>query len=374
MDIMTEAEFEQRLIYRETKTGDTFRDRAYRHLGFLNRSRIKTENHAKRRRNPDSPASYGVSGGINHYAHLLTCEDAAQGHNFLLNKDLRIFEAVLARASLGKGVDICRTLGNMASSQACCFNLFVPLQKDLKLASWLFSEWMNLDADVEFIEIEYTPKCDYLNDQSAIGGTDSDVAVILRAGRRRLLILAEFKFIEKEFSKCSSYHNSKRGVQIKEQCLKNTFFESVVRTGLCGYAKYRNWEHTENSRVFDIEKVSSSNACPFRNSGNQLWRNILLAERIAVDPAGSFDDFLFIVFYPQQNVGLWGNRASHLDSSAANRPIENGFRRFLRSDMEHKFQIVELERVVEILENKPGLSTLHRNWLLAFKEKYIDIC
>jgi len=73
------------------------------------------------------------------YGHVLTVKDGEKGKNFLLPLQEDILRAVKERQAIGKGVDFARTSKNLLSSQAMCFNLFVPLNRDKQLAAKLFN-------------------------------------------------------------------------------------------------------------------------------------------------------------------------------------------------------------------------------------------
>ena len=112
-------------------------------------------------------------------------------HNFL--NEPSILSEVEKRFEHHKAGDLNRVLTNTLSSQACCFNLFVPLKLDLLLASQLFSILLGKVINIEHIEIEFTPKQinslkdfelivdESIGDQSTLGGTDADVAVFYKS-------------------------------------------------------------------------------------------------------------------------------------------------------------------------------------------------
>lgn len=155
-------------IYR---SGNTFQARMYEHLARYN---------AKR-----GHRVFGVSSKGKTYAHLLPGADAKR--SFL--DDDRILAAVRKRFASHKAGDLHRVLGNAASSQQFCFNLFVPLASNLGLASQLFGALLGRDVTVAHIEIELTPNAlqgppgfersrdESLADQRGTSGTDADVAV-----------------------------------------------------------------------------------------------------------------------------------------------------------------------------------------------------
>ena len=190
---------------------------------------------------------------------------------------------------------------------------------------------------VRHLEPEFTPKkCDSvvgferigdesIGDQSANHGTDSDIAVFYTYdGGKKGLLLTEFKFIKAEFSTCSSYRSKEK---IKQVCNSPSFYPDLIeqkqnKNGhyLCGYNKYLNWDLTKKSKVLDIQKMKTSTACPFRFGLNQLWRNMLLAEKVSA--ARNCDEFSFWVFSPRRMMNTSGGKMKP----------RNSFVKFLRNE------------------------------------------
>ena len=77
-------------------------------------------------------------------------------------------------------------------------------------------------VDIEDIIIEFTPSQDEsIGDQSKFGGTDADIAIFYNDSEsKKGVILIEFKYIENEFSICTSYKNKK---YIRKVCDSITF-------------------------------------------------------------------------------------------------------------------------------------------------------
>ncbi|MCP4498598.1 MAG: hypothetical protein GY822_01350 [Deltaproteobacteria bacterium] len=270
---------------------------------------------------------------------------------------------------------------NLAASQACCFNLFVPLAEDLHLASALFSRLLSREISVSHIEIEFTPNtCDLvdfqrsdedesLGDQQGSGGTDADVAVFLKDSKgRREVILIETKFIEAEFSACNSVRAKSKKEVLRVLCSGPSFYDDVVKSRrkspqgglLCGYLKYRNWELTTESKMLNLEAIIGSSKCPFAGSAQQIWRNILLAERVA--EVRALDDQRFWVVAPQENVALW-EEAGDVD-------VEKEVRNLLTPFGEERFERITFERIVETLKELTGDEK--KGWLAWFSEKYLS--
>ena len=114
---------------------------------------------------------YGVGPNENSrkkYGNMLTREDGDQGRNFFTPE---IFISAQKRAAENVGtLDKFRLFCNMLSSMPMCFNLFVPLQGDLVLATRLLGSLFP-DQVAEVLEIRFefspTPKNEYLNDRTA---------------------------------------------------------------------------------------------------------------------------------------------------------------------------------------------------------------
>lgn len=312
--------------------------------------------------------SFGQSRNGNTYKHLLTLE---QSHFNFINEE--IFQATIERFSKHKAGDFDRIMTNTAASQPYCFNLIIYLQQHLYLANQLFSELLGKQVSVRHLEPEFTPNtCDdivgfekSLTEDESIGdqdpvlriGTDADTAVfyIDENGNKGVLII-EFKFIEAEFSVCTSYSRKEKN---RSHCNSQNFFNDFVlsKNTLCGYNKYRNWDLTEKSKVIDGVKIKSLPACPFRFGLNQLWRNILLAEQVA--SARQCDEFGFWVFSPIPNDKyLWKQGET-----------EKQFRSILTEQGNRHFKKVHLETVLDQLQT---IVTDHKDqeWLMALENKY----
>lgn len=331
---------------------------------------------------------FGVSGNGNSYRHLFRVEDGVM--NFI-NREL--YDLTLERFGSHKAGDLNRILTNTASSQAYCFNLFLYLNKHMSLANKLFSELMGKAVKVEHVELEFTPnqmqvdpfgdslsdsknltltKDESIGDQSTFGGTDADVALFygFDEGKKGVLLI-EFKFIEAEFSVCSSYKNKQ---EVRAYCSGPDYYRELVanqRTDsrqqpLCGYTRYLNWALTAESEMFSDSLTQSDTitgnriaACPFRYGLNQLWRNMLLAERVA--SVRAIDAFDFWVMSPLENDAyLWKQKNDY---------VEQLFRATLTEKGNRHFRKVHLEKVYAILESI--IDTQEDNaWLSGLKEKY----
>jgi len=317
---------------------------------------------------------FGRSRNGTAYRHLLA--ESAAIHNFL--GDTRILHAVRRRFASHKAGDLVRTLTNTTASTPFCFNLFVPLQLDLELASDLVSHWLAKRVCVAHVEIEFTPnRCDVagfglqedesLGDQSGSTGTDADVAVFYGdAVGTRGVILIETKYIEAGFSTCTSYRNKPR---VRSVCDAGDFYERLVRPHLalppaspdCGYVRFANWALTNKSALFDAAAVASAPGCPFRGSAQQIWRNLLLAERVAA--ARGLDELHFWVLAPVQNTYLWQEGTVE---------VELAVRELLTRRGRESFRRLELQR--DFTDPLGAIArTEHAEWLAKVVERYVPV-
>lgn len=303
----------------------------------------------------------------NYYHHIIDSEKNDPTYNLL--GEQKILDEVEKRFKTKAG-DKKRVLTNTVASQPCCFNLFAPLKfkENSDLTNKLFSNLLGKTVTVENIIIEFTPdKIESIGDQSKFGGTDADIAVFYSDSENRDgIILIEFKYIENEFSTCTSYRNKS---QIRDVCDSQNFhndkFGENITNGNqkpdCGYLKYDNWKLTEESAIFSLKKIKKSNCCPFKFSLNQLWRNMLLAEKIA--KKRTLSEFHFWVLYPKQNTFLWKNHKQD---------IENNFRNIMTSKGNLAFRLLDIERdFIETLETE-NTNKWTENWVKNFRKKYLS--
>lgn len=306
---------------------------------------------------------YGQSKHGTHYYHLIEYDE---NNSYNLLNEPKILAEVNQRFQTKAG-DKKRVLTNLLSSQACCFNLFSPLKEfqNQSLTNKLFSKLLKKEVEIERIEIEYTPNQEEsIGDQSKIGGTDADLAVFYKFGaKQKGIILVEFKYIENKFSCCSSYTKK---AKIRTVCNSNNFLvvhnkqAELNKKFDCGYMKYENWDLTKNSQVFDYRKVLESPKCPFRFSLNQLWRNLLLVEKVA--KMNKFDEFHFWILCPEENLSLWSNHSED---------VLKDFKSILTEEGENSIRKLDIEKdfVSFIEENSDNDWT--KQWINKFREKYI---
>lgn len=205
-------------------------------------------------------------------------------------------------------------IGHMASSQAACANLFVPLLQYPPEASRVLSK---IKSDLKSIATDYFDNGyriefwddpdDMLNDHNKISGTDSDIAIAYYDYENNLnLWLIEHKLTENEFTKCGGYKS--KG---KNTCHNCGAIEQVLNNfDLCYYnsvKKYNYWKVTSESKeVFSTSNLLKYKGCPFKGGMNQLWRNQLLGS--AIERSNStkwpFKKVFFSVVYHHRNVYL----------------------------------------------------------------------
>ncbi|MBS4027617.1 MAG: hypothetical protein KGZ58_03175 [Ignavibacteriales bacterium] len=313
---------------------------------------------------------FGATSKGNQYKHWLTEEEA---HFNFITPD--IHTGTLARFENHKAGDLKRILTNTAASQPFCFNLIIFLQQHSELADKLFSNLLDKQVKVIHLEPEFTPnECnsvirferttdESIGDQGNKRGTDSDIAVFYTYDNdKKGVLLIEFKFIEAEFSVCSSYADKK---QIKATCDSANYFLDMItnkktdeaKNFLCGYNRYFNWQLTAKSKVIDGEKVKSMLTCPFRFGLNQLWRNMMLAEQVAL--SRHCDEFGFWVFSPSENDNyLWKKGET-----------ERQFREILTQQGNNHFKKVHLENIFDKLHDIVS-DEQENTWLTDMETKY----
>ncbi len=179
---------------------------------------------------------------------------------------------------------------HMASSQAACINLFVPiLQYPETAAQILRAIKPDLAAIAigeldEGYQLEFwgEPYCDhpkgFLNDHTPATGTDADIAIAYhdRSGNLNLWMI-EHKLSETEFTICKAATSKGRTREHRCETARDVYEDP----GLCYYhsgKSYRYWEVTkEAASLFPVSRFPDNQGCPFKGGLNQLWRNQLLA-------------------------------------------------------------------------------------------------
>lgn len=291
------------------------------------------------------------------YGHKLVDKDAEQGMNFLPSLRNEILAAVKKRNEEGKGVDIERTIKNMLSSQAMCFNLFVPLNLNKKYATAFFNQLLgDCQTITDDIEIEYTPSKTIFNDQSGKGGVDCDALLQYKNGRgQNSLLVIETKYVESEFSICGFRKNElNKQKKKRDLCPVDTIVNSDFSNCRYHYMKhYRYWEVAEESNLYKMDLIHND-LCPFGGSLWQLWVNMTLAYGVA--KGRGCDDFNYAVICHERNDKLSDNGKVFLE-----------FKKLLKNPKHLKIiYLSEIRRSFELLEKDfPDLE-----WTKEFTERY----
>jgi hypothetical protein len=229
--------------------------------------------------------------------HFLDDRAVVDGANFVIPV---AHEAAMRRRGEGKGVST-RTFDNMLASQAMCFNLFAPLQRDLELATRVLRRIVPDLTDVTKLEFEYTPSRDVFNDQSRFGGVDCDLLIEARlTSGERAVIAVETKFVEREFSICG-FRKPGRSKHGKPVCPPDAHLSTDRRE--CLY-KYLYWQRSDDHRT--IAMTGDARTCPFGGPLWQLWVNHTLAHEEARRRGATRARFL--VCAPKANDALRADR------------------------------------------------------------------
>ena len=270
------------------------------------------------------------------YSHILPDCNAANGFNFLPSEREYILSELIKRKEQGKGVDMDRTTKNMLSSQAMCFNLFAPLNKDKRYATAFYNQLLgNVRFALEDIQYEYTPCKEIFRDQTKLGGVDCDAMLTyITKENEDALITIETKYVELDFSNCS-FDRPKKNKKTKEyikdyECPSDTAVSHDFSNCRYHFKKhYRYWEQTKESGLFKMDEIYQI-PCPFRNDLWQLWTNMSLAYAVAKERR--IKNFKFAVICPKEN-----NKLSR------NGEVFSEFRNLLNDP--DKFMVIYLEDI-----------------------------
>jgi hypothetical protein len=287
------------------------------------------------------------------YGHILTDHDAEIGMNFLPSMRNEILEAVKKRREIGKGIHLQRTTKNMLSSQAMCFNLFVPLNSDLGFASAFIRFLLGDVKEIrDRIQYEYTPSNTIFNDQSVRSGVDCDILLTyINNDNQKSLLVIETKFVETEFSICG-FRKSKQ----RDKCPNSTVISTDFSNCRYDYKKgYNYWKVANESGLFDMNFIQR-NSCPFGDSKWQLWTNMSLAFALSKEMGCS--EFSYAVVCHEKNNEL-SNNGKTFDE----------FRNLLKNP--NKFKVIYLCDIKEAFEKMEG-SYFNREWALEFINRYCN--
>ena len=197
---------------------------------------------------------------------------------------------------------------HVASSQAANINLFLPVLRHPQVNTILGA----IKPDFAALAPEYFDHgycLEYwggnrkgggidpgpLGDKTAKTGTDADIAIAYTNHQGELCLwLVEHKLTEKEFTTCGGYNS--RGRAVRHVCASS--FSTILQDkNLCYYhdkCRFHYWDITEANQAFFANPPSATD-CPFRDGKNQLWRNQLLALRIAQDEKQPYQRSAFSV-------------------------------------------------------------------------------
>jgi len=205
-------------------------------------------------------------------------------------------------------------LGHMASSQAACVNLFLPLLKDPLIAAKVLG---SVKTDLHEIAINYLDMGyrnefwdepdNVLNDHTNVSGTDADIAIAYYDHQGDLnLWLIEHKLTEAEFTTCGGFKSL--GRTISHTCAPASAI--LDNKKLCYYhsrCNFRYWDITlQDTSPFDAGQIRAYNECPFKGGMNQLWRNQLLATSLEASTSSKwpYKKVYFSVVYHPRNDSL----------------------------------------------------------------------
>ena len=207
---------------------------------------------------------------------------------------------------------------HIASSQAACFNLFMPIMKSDFAVDILKSVKPDI-ASIDYSHLEYGFAFEYwrdepnndgnkglLGDHSVNVGTDADFALsYIDKDGNHCLWLVEHKLTETEFTQCNVLHNGKHPKEA-EKC-RNLSAELLLdNPDLCYYTHkkhYKYWELTQKYiSIFPGLIRITKKGCPFADGMCQLWRNVLLAK--AAQEKYGYDKVYFSIVKPKDNKTL----------------------------------------------------------------------
>lgn len=203
-------------------------------------------------------------------------------------------------------------IGHMASSQAACANLFLPILKQPEVAAKILSavkpDMKRIATDYldQGYRIEFWDEPDnMLNDHNQVAGTDSDIAIAYYDKHDALnLWLIEHKLTEKEFTPCRGIKSKGRTKAHNCESIK----EIMANPAICYYHRscgYKYWDITlGNPKEFPVDSLLKSEDCPFKGGTNQLWRNYLLALAVENSDKWPYKKVFFSVVYHPKNPAL----------------------------------------------------------------------
>ena len=160
----------------------------------------------------------------------------------------------------------------MASSQAACINLFMPIlmkkeiaEEVLPLINPMFDQ-LAVDHLENGFQFEYWDVRNPLGDHTPAAGTDSDVAIAYYDINGKLCLwLIEHKSTENEFTTCGGFGSYKN--KRKELCRDAKL---IVKDNSNCYYKYKSgykyWEITNRSDLYEMDVLMSRKVCSFKGA------------------------------------------------------------------------------------------------------------
>jgi hypothetical protein len=294
--------------------------------------------------------------GYGEHAHWLTKEDAGHGANFYG----RAFAEVLARADERKGVDKARTLVNMLSSQAMCFNIFGNLRtsEGMVIASKALNTFLPTLKEVKRIHLEYTPSNAVFGDQSGRGGVDCDVLIEYETtkGGGGLLSI-ETKFVEEEFSTCGFRKRAGKADTGLACCPEGTYHGQSFSGCLYVSKKgYRYWDQSLQLGALKSDLLRGDTPCPFGGGLWQLWVNHTLVHAEARER--QLQEAAFAVCAPRGNDALLKGGEGI-----------TAFRNLLRDPA--SVLLIAMEDLVGALESSIGAGRFWQDWVAYLRQRYL---
>jgi hypothetical protein len=218
---------------------------------------------------------------------------------------------------------------HMASSQAACINLFLPILVHPRASEvlrrvkpdfdTLATDHLDKGFCLEFWGGNFPlkgvdPGKGPLKDKSEAAGTDADIAIAYRTKDGELrLWLVEHKLTESEFTACGGFKSKGRNPQ-QHDCTKS-MREIVAGKDSCYYHSVRRfgyWDLMQEHAPF-FAGAARVEGCPFKGGTNQLWRNQLMALAIERDEQQPYEVVDFTVLRHPGNTALDPSIQQYID-------------------------------------------------------------
>jgi hypothetical protein len=203
-------------------------------------------------------------------------------------------------------------VGHMASSQALCWNVVLPMKKHDNFSP-LFETLREqlseegLDSEFDFgIETAVVLELNVAQDLGERGAATS-IDLYLRTAQGRVCAI-EFKLSEPDFCRCKLPHERRRC----DGRYGNPAYIQVNDGYLCYLAKIgrRYWHLGGQYNLLDPTRVATSNVdlvwrCPL-NEFYQPLRNLMVAKKRAEEVSGKGVRGIFILAADERNSAFWG--------------------------------------------------------------------